>query len=295
MNLLLTGATGYLGSNLAHAFYKEGHKLISIKRRCSNLKRIKNIADNVIFYDIEDTDLVRPFIDQGPIDVIIHTAADYGRGGQSITKIHEVNTTLPLRLLETAIYYKVPKFINTDTILHPFLNPYALTKKQFCDLGRLIASTKISFVNVRLEHFYGPGDDISKFTTWIVKRCLLNDPIIELTGGEQLRDFIYIDDVVSAFCIMIKNHSFIQTGFHELDLGSGNPIRLRSFVEIVHQLTNSQSHLAFGALEYREHELMKSHARTHQLRDLGWECKTSLTKGISKMIQSEKIMAIISY
>ncbi len=65
-------------------------------------------------------------------------------------------------------------------------------------------SDRIKVVNLKLEHMYGPKDDDSKFVTWITNQMLNNISSIDLTEGTQKRDFIYIDDVVDAYMLMLE-------------------------------------------------------------------------------------------
>ena len=113
---------------------------------------------------------------------------------------------------------------------------------------------------MRLEHFYGPKDVDSKFTTHVMNSCLRNVPELKLTSGEQKRDFIYIDDVVSAYLIILDNIKGFSDFFNEFDVGSGAAVSIRDFVEKVHQITDSQTHLAFGSIPYRTGEVMSSNA-----------------------------------
>jgi CDP-paratose synthetase len=291
MNIVLTGATGYLGSHLASAFVADGHEVTILKRRNSSLRRLMGLQDSLHSYDLDGLDLAEPFQARGPIDVVVHTATCYGRAGESATEVSAANTAFPLRLLEAAISCDTDTFVNTDTffntnaILYPHLNAYALSKKHFADWGRqLSADGTIRFVNVRLEHLYGPGDDASKFATWIVKQCLDNVPEIQLTAGEQRRDFINIADAVSAYQTVLPASGALASGFIEIGLGSGVPISVRDFVETAHRLSGSASQLRFGALPYRENEQMHSAADISGLAALGWHCRTGLEEGIRAMI-----------
>ncbi len=163
MRILITGATGFLGSSLAQAFFKEGHDLVILKRSNSRTARIDNLLPHVTCYDADRCDLSRLFLEQSPIDTVLHTAACYGRGGESCVDLLKVNVEFSLQLLEMAAVSKVRFFFNAGTSLDPFLSPYALSKKQFAEWGRMVAEQgRISFTNVRLEHFYGPHDDNSK-------------------------------------------------------------------------------------------------------------------------------------
>jgi CDP-paratose synthetase len=286
MKILLTGATGYLGSHLARALIANGHYVIALKRQTSSLQRLGGIEDQVCFYDVENLDLARPFQERGHIDALVHTAGCYGRAGESASEVFEANVAFPLRLLETAALFNTDIFLNTDTILYPYCNAYSLSKKQFSEWGKQLSTdNKIRFLNIRLEHMYGPDDDSSKFMTWIVEQCAKNTPTIELTAGEQMRDFIHIDDVVEAYMILLQNLGEIDNQYQEIGLGSGSPICLRNLVETVHRISRSSSKLHFGVMPYREHELMKSRADIVYLKLLGWLPKKKLEDGIAAMIK----------
>jgi nucleoside-diphosphate-sugar epimerase len=133
---------------------------------------------------------------------------------------------------------------------------------------------------------YGAGDDESKFTTHVIKSCLANVAELKLTAGEQKRDFIYIDDVVSAYMRLLEKAK--QQAFQEYDLGSGKAIKIREFVETVHKVTQSRTHINFGALPYRENEIMQSEADTKLLKSLGWSCKVDLAEGIKAVVKELK-------
>lgn len=285
MKILLTGSTGYLGSHLARAFIAEGHDVIALKRQTSSLRRLAGIEGRLNFYDVENLDLAKPFQELGPIDAVVHTATCYGRAGESAGEVFETNSAFPLRLLQAAILFNIGTFINTDTILNPYLNAYSLSKKQFAEWGRqLSADKKMRFLNIRLEHMYGPDDDASKFTTWIMEQCLENVSEIKLTPGEQQRDFIYVDDVVSAYQLLVNQRNSLEANYLSVDLGSGKPVSIKEFASLVCQLSNSKSKLKFGALPYREYEITHSCADLDLLNRLGWCPRVSLDAGIQRIL-----------
>lgn len=289
MKILITGGTGFLGSHIVNRFVSQGHQVIVLKRRTSDLKRIQSVLSLVSTYDIEGLDLSRPFKDNGKIDVIIHAGTCYGRNNESASDIFEANMVFPLRLLETAAFFNTATFFNADTVLNRDLNFYALSKSQFTEWGKQFSGAgKIRFVNIRLEHMYGPGDDDSKFTSHVIKSCLANVSELNFTAGEQKRDFIYIDDVAAAYATLLQVVDHQPGFFQEYDLGSGKPVSIRSFVETVHQITQSRTRLNFGALPYRENEIMHSFADIESLEVLGWRCRTDLVQGIEAVVKEER-------
>lgn len=282
-SVLLTGATGFLGSHLLKVFIENGCQVAILKRSFSDTRRIGEYLDKIQSFDIDILPIETAFEKCGRFDCVIHTATNYGRRGETAVEVFETNLSFPLRLLETATFF------NTATILYAYLNYYALSKRQFEDWGRIFADQgKIQFVNIKLEHMYGPGDDPSKFTTWIVQSCLKNISKIELTPGEQKRDFIYIDDVVEAYKLLLEKGSQLGDGFQEYDLGSGSAVSIREFVETVERLTGTDTELIFGAKPYRENEIMHSEADISKLLNLGWKPRYDLVAGLKKMIESVK-------
>ena len=288
--ILLTGATGYLGSHLAKAFLSAGHEVIALKRKSSSLRRVKSISSEIKFVDIEALDYDNFFHENKSIDVIIHTATCYGRNCESASQIFSVNTEFPLHILDAGSRAGVKLFLNTDTTLDKNLNLYAFSKNQFQQWGKYFSQhSKIRFGNIRLEHFYGPYDEPTKFTSHIISSCLNNVLELKLTAGEQKRDFIYIDDVVSAYMVLLGKLSDIEESFVEFEVGSGHSVPIREFVEIVHSLTNSKTHLNFGAVSYRKGELMHSEANVSGLVALGWQCLNNVDSGLKKIIEIERM------
>ncbi|WP_333873902.1 NAD-dependent epimerase/dehydratase family protein [Methylobacter sp.] len=286
--LLITGATGYLGSHLVHALLAAGHRVAILKRAVSNLSRLDDCMPQLAVFNIED-DLDLPFKSLGHIDAVIHTATCYGRSGEKASEIFAANTVFPLQLLETAAFFNTESFFNTDTILFKYLNAYSLSKHHFAEWGKGFADTgKINFVNIKLEHMYGAGDDSSKFSTHVISACLKNIDELQLTLGEQKRDFIHIDDVVSAYLCLLGNVGKVGKGFSEFAVGSGQAVSIRDFVNTVHRLTVSRTKLDFGAYPYREHELMQSEANLSGLLALGWQCRYDLETGLKQVINFER-------
>lgn len=286
MKILVTGATGFLGSHLVRALHREGHELTILKRSLSSTGRLNDLLPNLISYDLDACSLDSIF--SHTYDAIIHAATCYGRAGEPASVIQEANVDFPLGLLEKAAAAGVTTFLNTDTSLPADLNFYSLSKQHFKDWGRIFADHQmIRFVNVRLEHFYGAGDDDSKFVSYIIRGCLNNIAELALTAGEQQRDFIHIDDVCAAYLLLLQKGPEAGAYLQEYQVGSGASIRIRALVEMVHDLCDSKTALKFGAVPYRENEVMQSRADISDLAGLGWSCKISLADGIRKTIEQE--------
>ncbi|MFA7653849.1 MAG: NAD-dependent epimerase/dehydratase family protein [Candidatus Magasanikbacteria bacterium] len=287
--VLLTGGTGFLGSNILKRLISDKYNVILLKRSFSNLSRIEKYINKVLFYNI-DRDNLSDIFKQHAVDIVLHCATDYGRKQVSPLQIIEANLILPLRLLELSKENKVFCFINTDTILDKGISHYSLSKQQFNDW--LVGyRNSLYCVNVALEHFYGPGDDKTKFVSYIFD-CLLNKvDNIDLTPGEQKRDFIYIDDVVDAFMAIINNIPQNTKGFFHYEVGTNNLISIRHLVEMIKELSGNQmTMLNFGVIPYRVNEIMESKSDTAATRFLGWQPKYDIKSGLAKMLLIEKQM-----
>jgi len=285
--ILLTGGTGFLGSNLLASLVSAGSRVILLKRTTSHTGRISALIDGLVVYDIDVFPLDRVF-KENSIDMIIHCATDYGRKEKVPLDLLDANLFLPLKLLELGVENGVSCFINTDTVLDKNISFYSLSKSQFKDWLKLY-SQQMTCISVALEHFYGPFDDESKFVTFIIRSILRNVDRIALTSGAQKRDFIYITDVVNAFEIILKHSSTLSTGYYDFQVGSNKTVSIRDFVCLAKRISGNETTLLdFGALPYREHEVMESNSDTSAVRALGWHAKTSLEAGLKQTIDMER-------
>lgn len=286
--LLITGATGFLGSHLVRALCEvNGYSIICLKRSTSNLFRLNDVLNCIRFYEIDTISLKQIFEDQR-IDAVIHCATNYGRKNVMPSEMIHANLILPLQLLELAYEFRCQAFINTDTLLDKRVNDYSLSKKQFLDWLKVF-SKRLVCTNVALEHFYGPLDDSSKFVSKVLYDLLMDVEQIHLTLGEQKRDFVYIDDVVSGFLKILDFSLKGSAEFYSFEVGSGQLIKIREFVELLKRLSNNtKTQLKFGAIPYRENEVMESEVSLSALKALGWLPQVSLEAGLLKTIRSER-------
>jgi len=287
LNILITGAGGFLGSALARRLGEMDHQVSLLVRKNTSLDRLQDISPFRIGRCEADLEINKFIFDVCP-DVVIHTACCYGRNGESPLQIIDSNVRFGAVILNAIKGLKGKiSFINAGTVLSRGVSLYALTKIQFEELGAYIAnasSPNIQFINIKLQHMYGPGDDASKFTSYVINSCKNNVPTLPLTFGEQKRDFIYIDDVVDAYVKIIEGLTTLNN-VEQIELGSGVASCLRDFVEAVHKLTNSKTELLFGKIPYREKEEMCMVANVAPLKKLGWIPKVDIEAGIKKLLK----------
>ena len=152
IKILLTGATGFLGSHLLESFISQRFEVAVIKRSTSDVWRISHLLDKVAVYNIDKTKLKVIFQEVRP-EIIVHTACTYGRREESIVDIINSNLIFGLDLLEESIRTNVKTFINTDSFLPRNINDYSLSKAQLTDWLKK-KSNQIQVVNFKIEHMY---------------------------------------------------------------------------------------------------------------------------------------------
>lgn len=290
VKILITGGSGFLGSALACHLLNSGHELALILRPSSDLCRL-NGKDK--FFDLGycSTDYeIDCYVKRVTPDVVIHTACSYGRDGETALQVIDSNIRFGITVIESIIRanHKV-KFINTSTALNSDVSLYSLTKNQFSKLSKFLVlknDSQVQFINVLLQHLYGPNDHSNKFTTYVLNACSRNDQNLRLTKGEQIRDFVYIKDVIAAFDTLLTKKNFSEK-YLDVEIGSGVGVTVRKFVETVHRLTNSRTKLVFGALPYRNGEDMNCVANNEIINSLGWHPRFSLESGLHEIINLE--------
>jgi len=284
---LMTGATGYLGRFVTRDLLSRGGNIVALKRRSSSLLHFEDLAERLHFVDAEEADLAALF-DRYHFDTIIHCATNYGRDVVDPLSVIEANLLLPLKLLELARQHGVRRFVNTDTILDPRVNHYALAKSQFKEWLRRY-SGDLTCVNIAFEHFYGPGDNPTKFVTFVIQSLLSDLPELPLTLGEQRRHFVYIEDAVTAVQRILEATEGDHSGMYAFEVGTEHPTRLRDMVELAKQLTgNSSTALRFGALPYRPNEVMMPSLDDSLRRATGWCPTIPLAEGLKMTIEAER-------
>ena len=277
--ILITGINGYLGSHLAKSISAE-YNIVGLEYSLENLFRIADC--NFKVYSAKE-DIPESVFTEQTIDIVIHTATFYGRNNEDFLQMFNTNLFSPFKLLDKAIKYKCQLFVNTDTILDRFVSTYALTKQQFQE-WLYLRRNEIKVINMQLEHFYGPGASPTNFITAMINKLKNNEPQIDLTLGEQQRDFIYIDDVVNAYLTVIQKQDQLPESYSSYQVCTNQQIIIKELMNTMKQLTNSNSLLKFGAIPYRENELMQSETDNKALLNLGWQPHFSINDGLKNTI-----------
>ena len=138
---------------------------------------------------------------------------------------------------------------------------------------------------MKIFHMFGENDSPSKFIPYLIDEISRDETFIDMTPGLQTRDFIYVNDVISAFETVLKNELKL-TNYQEYEVGSGKSFSIKHLAELIQKISMSKTELNFGAITYRKGEIMESVCNNKKLIELGWTPKFSLNVGLSKIIKN---------
>ena len=286
--ILITGINGFLGSHLAK-YLKSSFEVLGLEYSLNNLFRIE--SENFKVYDVISKPLENIFI-ENEFYAVIHVATIYHRKLEPLQNLLKTNVLLPVNLLELSNKHGVSLFLNTDSFFnnssysYSYLSDYTLSKKHSIDWIKLLSNSSLcKIVNMKIFHMFGENDSPSKFIPRLIDTILREETFIDMTPGLQTRDFIYVNDVVSAFETVLKNESKL-TNYQEYEVGSGKSFSIKYLAELIQKISKSKTELNFGAIAYRKGEIMESVCNNKKLIELGWTSKFSLNVGLSKIIRN---------
>jgi len=137
-------------------------------------------------------------------------------------------------------------------------------------------------VTLRLFAVYGPGQPPKTLISSAV-RAALEERDFPMTPGDQMRDFVYVGDVVEGYV-----RAAVTSGLEgvTIDLGTGQSHTIRKVVQRLYELAGSRGKPLVGALPYRPSETMKQVADPHPARSLlDWQATTSLDDGLRQTVE----------
>lgn len=290
--VLITGASGFVGSNLVKLLHAHGYPLILLNHR----KNINFTASSVV-HEVFPSNCreMESLFKKYQLSGVIHLATEFSAGHDSDTveKMLDANVSAGMRLLESAHKTSVPWFINAGTFWQHVdakdyepVNLYAATKQALETIAvyyKRVSGTKI--VTLCLNDTYGRGDTRKKiFALW---KELLSDETLsmDMSPGEQLMDILHIDDVCDGFLHligMLEQKKLTSNDGDLFYLTSGKLLKLRDVAAVFEQVSGSSLNINWGAKSYRDREVMTPACAGKPLP--GWQSRISLAGGIAEFL-----------
>ncbi|MEM3422839.1 MAG: SDR family oxidoreductase [Candidatus Bilamarchaeaceae archaeon] len=303
MRVLVTGGAGFIGSHLAEALLKRGHAVRILDNfstgKEENIKDIENSIE-IIRGSITEKEVLENAIEN--VDYVLHHAAQISvvDSIKNPKKTWEINIKGTKLLLNAAVKNKVKKVIlassaavygnepglpKTEQMRTKPTSPYGDSKLMNEYMAQKYhQQDKINIISLRYFNVYGPRQHpqsayagvISKFMEKMIKG---ERPII-YGNGEQTRDFVYVEDVVSANILALE--STVKNGIY--NIGSGKETSLNELVKTLNEILGTKIEPIYEPP--REGDIQRSVADISKAKkDLGYIPKYTLKEGLTKTIE----------
>ncbi len=263
MVYFVTGASGFIGKQLVPLLREQGHKAYTTQ------------FDPATFLNLEP-------------DVCIHLAwRGYAGSGGAEENLRSVR--FGLKTLEDMAELGCKRFVgigtcfeyapanerlSEDAPLAPSgTNPfYSRCKLLFSEIAEhYCASVGMSFAWARIFNCYGPGEAPERLIPSVMRAAEAGE-VVQLTGGDQVRDYLHVADVASALAVIASSDI---TGAVNVCSGVGTR------VEQIARLAAPEAVLSLGAKPYRKDDPMYLVGQNARLRSLGWQPRYSLAEGLA--------------
>lgn len=301
IRVLVTGASGYVGSQLVRRLIRSSEYEVSILvRPSSNLAPLNAyMADLRVFPSDGTIDSLVQLLHDARPEVVVHLASQFlnQHTPQDIVPLIQANIQFGTSLLEAMLQTDIKRFVNTGTSWEtmdgsPNYRPvclYAATKRAFEDILTYYEDAHgFSALTVKLYDTYGPDDPRPKLFSLLRRSMSASEPI-PFSPGEQILDLTYIDDVTDALerairYVLAKDAPRSE----EVHVGTGEGKRLRDVVEVFEHTLGKRTNISWGERPYRTREVMRAQADTQAAeRLLGWRPTIDLMEGIRRTFISE--------
>ncbi len=297
---LVTGAAGFVGANLVRHLLTSGHQVHIICRPESDLWRIDDIKNDLIMHKIPLTDkeVLTSSLEKIKADWVFHLAAHGAYSWQNdLERILSTNVLGTANLLHACAKTGCEAFVSAgssseygykdhapkeDEWVEPN-SEYAIAKAAATHFCRLYAQKReLPTVVLRLYSVYGPYEDKGRLIPTIIEHGLQGKlpPLVDPTIA---RDFIYIDDTVSAFIAAATQE--IKPGA-VYNLGTGKQTTLREVVAAARELFSIKEEPQWGSMPNRKWDTSVWVANNEKIcRELDWKPIYSFKDGLAKTAQ----------
>lgn len=267
MNVVVTGAGGFIGRHVVRRLTEAGHTVHPLTRRTC---------------DLNDPASVREAIAAATPDGAIHLAwyVEPGRWKDDIRRnLASLSATVGLLcvLIDSGCSRIVLAGSGVEGL--DLDSTYAVAKRAVHDVAQHLAKHGEGVVCAHLFGVFGPGEDPRRVVPIAVNALLRGEPV-DLTDGRQRRDALYVEDVASALVAILTSR---VTG--TIDVVRGAPIELRSLLLAMAEHTGRPELLRFGARPYFPDEITTYGGDSSQLQSLGWAPEYDLSSAARETVR----------
>ena len=267
--ILITGGTGFIGKNLIDRLRRENqYKIVCLVQSDDEIGKQYLKKNNISFLSEDD------FVSfNGRIDICVHLAS-YGvaYGARDLNLMIDVNVKLSTRIMKFCVEHGCEFFVNTGSCFeygskiqnrliteNDTLCPediYAATKVACEDLLKVYSHLLgVKMITIRPFSIFGRYENQSRIGPLVINSGNLNQKL-ELTGGDQVRDYMDVRDVSDAIVRLLENREKTIDG-EAINICSGIPLTLKQFIlKIVDAFGFDHKLYQFGVKPYRSNESM---------------------------------------
>lgn len=289
--IVITGATGFVGSNLTTFFLEKNYKVYLIVRPNSDLSNIdvKNSKLNVFKYDENLSNLISFFKEVNPI-CTFHLASNFIAEHKSfdINSLVSSNITFGLQLLEAMKEANVKTLINTGTSWQHFNNEdynpvclYAATKQAFENLIEYyVQAEDFKVITLKLFDTYGETDNRPKLIN-LLNQFAKEQRELKLSPGDQKINLVHIHDVCTAYETAMKLIEKQKSNIHyKYAIKHFRSYTLKQVINIFEKNTQKKINIVWGGKPYRKREVMTVWDKGEILPN--WSTTTNIEEGFNK-------------
>ena len=297
MNFAVTGGAGFIGSHLTKYLVSEGHNVTVIdnlfRGKLSNLEEVKHRI-NFIKLDILDIENLKKTLQN--MDGIFHQAAltSVPESYEKEDEYKEVNITgtenifkiaseLKIKVVyasSSSVYGDIKKIPITEDFDRNPINPYGLTKLEDEYLAETYSKSGTQIIGLRYFNVYGIGQSLDYagvITKFLDKINEGKHPII-FGDGSQVRDFIFVEDVVKANLESMLSNT--KSGF--FNIGTGNAISINDLASLMIKISGKSLEVEYNKLPVGDIKLSKADTCI-SAATLGWRSQTTLEEGLQTL------------
>jgi UDP-glucuronate decarboxylase len=295
VRVLLTGAAGFVGSRVARVLLARGHEVHAVVRGTHPSPRLRDVAGiRLLCGDVVDENDIRELVARTAPETCIHCAWVATPGEYLTSPDNAVHEAAAERLgraltengcgrivaLGTCFEYAPSDVPHDEMSLLGPSTVYARAKLAAYErLALICEGTRTSLAWARLFHLFGPHEDPRRLVP-SVTLALLDGRAAETTAGEQLRDFLHVDDVAIALATIAESR---VSG--PVNVASGHPVRVRDVVHHIGDLTGRPDLLKLGALPYAAGDPMAVTADVAKLAACGFAPRRTLEEGLAETVR----------